>query len=184
MNHLLPHLPFRFSYVRFDMTQDELKSRLHYDPETGVFTWLDNPERGEAWRNRYPGTVAGTKLATGYISISLSKKPYLAHRLAFLFVHGYIPPEVDHIDGDTENNRIKNLRSVDRSTNMKNSRRSCANTSGKTGLCWDKNRNKWLAYINVNGKRIHNKRFKDRFDAERQRDKWNKMYDFHPNHGR
>jgi len=166
------------------MTQDELKSRLHYDPETGIFTWLDRPDKPAHWRSRYPGTEAGTLHKFGYRGISISKKRYYAHRLAWLYVYGYTPKEIDHIDGDPSNNKLCNLRSADRNINMKNLRRNSVNKSGKTGVCWDKSRGKWMAYINVDGKRVKSKRFANRTDADLFRDWLSQKYDFHDNHGR
>lgn len=166
------------------MTQDELKARLHYNPETGVFTWLDNPERPDHWRNRYPGTEAGTLHKLGYRGISISKKRYYAHRLAWLYVYGYMPKEIDHIDGNPSNNRLSNLRAADRNINMKNLCRNSVNKSGKTGVCWDKERGKWMAYINVDGSRVKSKRFANREDADLFRDLLSQKYNFHENHGR
>lgn len=169
------------------MTQDELKARLHYDPETGVFTWKERADgyaRSAYWNSAYAGKPAGCINKVGYLKLVINDKQYLGHRMAFLYMTGRMPEEVDHINGVRSDNRWANLRPANRSVNMKNLSRNSANTSGKTGICWDKNRGKWLAYINAGGKRLHNKRFSDREDAERQRDKWSKEYAFHENHGR
>lgn len=166
------------------MTQDELKSRLHYNPETGVFTWLHNPAMPLRWNVRYPGKAAGTFTKLRYVSISIDKKRYYSHRLAFLYVHGYVPEEVDHVDGNPSNNRLSNLRAANRSVNMKNLRRNSVNKSGTTGVRWDENRKKWCAYIQVDGKRVGAKRFKTREEAEAHRKLLGREHGFHENHGR
>lgn len=70
--------------------------------------------------------------------------------------HSMIPKkrgfEVDHIDGDGLNNRRVNLRRTTRAQNGKNMQLSVANSSGFKGVCWDKRRGKWYAYIHVDRK--------------------------------
>lgn len=65
--------------------------------------------------------------------------------------------EVDHIHGkNTRNdNRKSNLRMSTHSQNLKNLSLSKANKSGVTGICWYSRKNKWIAYITINGKRKH-----------------------------
>jgi hypothetical protein len=61
--------------------------------------------------------------------------------------------QVDHIDGDTLNNRRSNLRLATHTQNQQNKRRYKNNTSGFKGVYWDKQCLKWKALIAVNGKR-------------------------------
>lgn len=61
---------------------------------------------------------------------------------------------VDHIDGDTLNNRRSNLRVATHAENGRNSRRSRANTSGFKGVWWHRRGSKWRAGICVAGKKI------------------------------
>lgn len=60
--------------------------------------------------------------------------------------------EIDHIDGNRLNNDISNLRSVSRSVNARNMARSKRNTSGKSGVTYDKNKDRWIARWVENGK--------------------------------
>jgi len=53
------------------LTQIRLKELLHYDPDTGLFTWL---------RPGWKGVIAGTHHPSGYIHIRVDNKPYRAHR--------------------------------------------------------------------------------------------------------
>lgn len=59
---------------------------------------------------------------------------------------------VDHIDGDGLNNRRSNLRLADKRQNAQNAKRPSNNTSGHKGVYWHKQRQKWAAYINAEGK--------------------------------
>ena len=86
------------------LTQERLHEVLNYDPDTGIFTWKERPIEtfktvgaGNTWNTRYAGTVAGSKDKDGYIVVRIGGKRYFAHRLAFLYVHGYMPEqEIDH----------------------------------------------------------------------------------------
>lgn len=166
------------------ITQEELKRLLHYDPDTGHFTWLvagrTNPHR--------IGTIAGSRhKSKKYRSIHLGKRRYTEHRLALLYCHNMVLPNglfVDHINGIRDDNRIENLRVVDNSTNQKNSARRHNNTSGVLGICFHKCSNTWQVSISpsVNKK----KRFHvgNLLDAVALRMRLEKEYGYHENHGR
>lgn len=169
------------------MTQDELKQHLHYDPETGVFTWRDRthmPSVGYNVACRTRGKVAGSRLQSGYWRIGIGDKQYRAHRLAWLYVHGYMPEEIDHIDGCRTNNRLSNLRAVNRAENAKNLGKTPLNTSGITGVHFNAAGKVWIANICVNQKRIHGGRFKTKDEAIARRKEMERQYGFHENHGR
>ena len=95
------------------ITQQYLKSRLRYDLNLGSFTWINGPRKG---------FLAGNINPRGYHVIELKGKTYRAHRLAWLYVHGEIPPMLDHINRDTSDNRIVNLRPCNSSQNQYNSK--------------------------------------------------------------
>lgn len=104
-----------------------LKTLLDYDSETGVFTWRDRPKDHfrkknsyASWKTRFVGRRAGCATNEGYVYIGINGRTYAAHRLAFLYVYGYLPPLIDHIDRDKGNNAIRNLRPVDHSENRRN----------------------------------------------------------------
>jgi len=101
------------------------------------------------------GAVAGYVGNDGYVRIRASGTRFLAHRLAWFYVHGTWPVgEIDHINGDRSDNRIANLRDVSRLTNRQNMRRAQAdNRSGLLGVSLANNRCK--ASIRSGGKNHH-----------------------------
>lgn len=136
----------------------ELELALKYFPKTGQFKW-------QVWRQSHariinPGTVAGTITPDGRVQIgftdSKGKKWILrAHRLAFWFMTGEVPEEIDHKDGNPSNNKWSNLREVTHSENNQNIHKVRSdNISGKRGVSWAERpgrRGKWLARITVDG---------------------------------
>lgn len=144
-----------------DLTAQELRELLHYDPETGVFTWLKR--RG----SRAGGSIAGSPHEDGYIQIGVLGRLYGAHRLAWVYMHGLFPTgDVDHIDGVRSNNKIKNLRDVSRSVNLQNQRKPRSdNTSGFLGITLNVRTNTWCARIQSNGKQRNLGYFKTQEEA-------------------
>ena len=110
------------------LTQEQLKQLLSYDSISGRFTWLVSLA---LWIK--PGTIAGKVNDKGYRSIKIGGRNFLEHRLAWLYVYGEFPDDVvDHIDHDTTNNRIENLRVVSQNGNMHNYIRP--NSNNKSGF--------------------------------------------------
>jgi hypothetical protein len=107
------------------------------------------------------GQIAGRD-SNGYRMIGLFGKAYMAHRLIFMFHHGYFPQEVDHIDGNKINNRIENLRAATHSENLKNQKIRHDNTSGIKNVGWARREQRWRVRLTVNGKDKHIGYFKDR----------------------
>ncbi|NBT52341.1 MAG: hypothetical protein EBV86_00525 [Marivivens sp.] len=127
---------------------EELQKVLSYDPETGVFTRLASR------RADCIGRVAGSIASGGYRQITVCGDKCLAHRLAWLFGTGEDPGDltVDHVNRDKQDNRIENLRLATRNQQQANRELQANNTSGFRGVFWNKDRNKWLAKIRLNGK--------------------------------
>lgn len=134
-----------------ELTQEYLKSRLHYNPETGVFTRLV-----AASKNIKVGNVAGWENGRGYIHIMVKRKTYKAHRLTFLYMTGSFPKhEVDHINRIKDDNRWSNLRECSKSQNRANCGPNKNNMSGFKGVTWNKRAKKWTSQIRFEGKYIH-----------------------------
>lgn len=131
------------------MNAARLRERLIYDPVTGVFTWRIKPAG-----NVSAGAQAGHVNADWYREIRVDGRLYLAHRLAWLYVHGQWPiEELDHRNGIRDDNRIANLREATHKQNGENAARRHDNSSGFIGVSWtDKGRKHWVARI------AHNKR--------------------------
>lgn len=161
-----------------NLSQKRLKKLLIYDPITGIFRW--KVDRVHAVKK---GDVAGY-MNMGYRIIEVCRKPYKAHRLAFLYMEGEIPVEVDHINHIRHDNKWKNLRPATSLINGRNASLSRRNKSGYTGVSYVKGRDRWSASIHVDGKLKFLGRFKDIDDAITVRKAANIKYGYHENHGK
>lgn len=130
----------------FELSQESLKSVLDYYPETGEFLWREKPELRHydvGWNKCFAGKRAGCNSGR-YQAIRLPDgKLYRSHRLAWLYIHGWLPDIIDHINRDRMDNRIANLRPADKLTNGANRgpNRNCR--SGVKGVSWSEQRQKW-----------------------------------------
>ncbi len=130
------------------LTQDELKSQLHYNPDTGIFTWLKSSNQIKI------GSIAGSHNSNGHLQIKIFGKLTLAHRLAFLYMTGSLPKEcVDHINCVRDDNRWCNLREATKQQNTYNNLMRKSNTTGATGVYYCKRDKKFIARCGANGKR-------------------------------
>jgi hypothetical protein len=133
----------------FIPNQFYLQQHFNYDPEIGIFS------RKIKTSNR---TVIGKPLLAGSkhrrILISIQNKVYKAHHLAWVYVYGEWPDEIDHINNDPLDNRISNLRLATRQQNNYNKRHAHKSGSGIKGVTWDKFRKKWFVKIGANKKQI------------------------------
>lgn len=133
------------------MNQELLKTLLRYSPETGEFFWI-NP----TCRSTKPLSRAGSSDRHGYIRISLCRRSYQAHRLAWLYVYGRFPDHlIDHINGDRQDNRISNLRQATNKQNCENQKLHATNKSGYRGVVLHKRTGKWQAQVRHNGVNLY-----------------------------
>ena len=136
------------------LTQEELKRQINYDFETGIFT------RKISTRKTKEGEVIGGLLARGYLQIAINKHPYMAHKLAWLYMSGEMPTIIDHINRVRNDNRWCNLRNVTRIENNRNVGISKRNTSGVKGVFWNPQNNNWRVRCMFNLKVIEIGSFK------------------------
>lgn len=163
------------------LTQKNLWRLLNYNPDTGIFT-----RKVALNSNIRIGDIAGgvvNKRAKQYLHIMVDRGVYQAHRLVWLYVHGVWPEEIDHIDGDSLNNKLENLRNVTHAENCKNKRKNRNNMSGITGVRFYKARGKWVSYIYHNKEQIHLGYTYDFFEACCIRKSAENRLGFHCNHG-
>lgn len=142
------------------LTQEFVKAILHYDPETGVFTWLPRPPSmfgdtptWQRWTTRFEGKTAGGLDGKGAVTIFVAGKARKAHHLAWVYMTGKWPKvEIDHEDTEPAHNWWTNLREATRSQQSANTRRQRGKGLPK-GVTF--RHGKYRARISVNGKECH-----------------------------
>lgn len=132
------------------LTHARLIELLEYDPETGVFKWRTTG------KGRRSDRVAGSQCEGWYRQITIDGISHMEHRLAWLYVHGYLPDyEIDHRNTIKHDNRIDNLRPATFSENNQNAPLTKRNRSGVKCVHWNGHSKKWIGHIQANGKRHH-----------------------------
>ena len=131
------------------LTANQVRDLFEFDRSTGVIKWrVTGP-------GRRLDRLAGSKDRHGYLQTRVGGRIYFNHRLVWLFVHGHWPENViDHINGNTTDNRIENLRDVPRKTNQENQRKAAASnkTTGLLGASLHKKTGKYVAAIQTDRK--------------------------------
>ena len=176
---------------------DVLRQLLRYEPETGKLFWLRrdvcffgnslSPDGYcKSWNSKYADKEALTSTNVhGYKAGRILNKTLLAHRAIWAIMMDKFPDDqVDHINGIRTDNRFSNLRSVSQSENAKNTKMPASNTSGNTGVRFDKIRKKWSAQIVLDRKMIWLGYHPDKASAISERRKAELDYGFHTNHGK
>jgi hypothetical protein len=141
------------------VTAERLREVLDYCKDTGVFRRKTSNKGGI-------GSIAGSVRGDGYIRIGITCngkfKSYAAHRLAWLYMHGFFPDcMIDHIDGNKTNNAFNNLRLSDCSKNAINSK----NDFLMKGVSFHKVKGQWRATIRRRGINHHIGHFKSKDNA-------------------
>lgn len=126
---------------------------IDYCPIEGIGRWkvgLTNSIKA--------GDIVGHLHRGGYWRLAFQQNVYAAHRIFWLLYYKQDPGDkvIDHIDGNTTNNKINNLRLVNLAQNSTNRKYKIKNTiSGVTGVGWYSHCKKWGAFIIHNKKRYH-----------------------------
>ena len=137
--------------MHMDVTAERLRDVLSSSPETGKFFWKVRLSP-KCDLEKEAGNVSKRKGSLTYRRITIDNVEYRAHRLAWLWVYGVWPPEhVDHIDGDSLNNKISNLRHAINAENGRNRGAQRNNKIGIKGVSWNVGKEKWQAKIQHNG---------------------------------
>lgn len=157
-----------------------LNRMFDYNQETGELT------RAIKHGNQMKGaTVGSVAIRDGkrYLQVMVNFKKMYVHRVIWIMVYGINPETVDHINGNSSDNRLCNLRSVSNLEQQRNLRRSSNNKSGVTGVHWCNTECKWVSRITVNRKTIKLAWEDDFFEAVCARKSAERRYGFHKNHG-
>jgi len=152
--------------------QETVKKLFHYDAESGMLIW-----RFGNGRNVKPWQEVKAKNGNGYYTAKIHGKSYLAHRLAWLYVHGSFPNKyIDHKNRIRNDNRLCNLRDVNTTDNAQNISLPNHNKSGYIGVSWIKSHNCWTVYVKVNKKNKWLGYYKNLDDAVAARKAGEKQY--------
>lgn len=148
-------------------SQELLLNLFSYNPESGE---IRHRQRGadmfkpgntssgancDSWNRKYAGQPAGMRNPNGYLSIRVADgRVFRAHRIIWKMMTGNDPNVVDHINGNTRDNRWLNLRSVTHSVNCRNASKRVDNTTGSAGIfyCPHLKRKPWRVRITVDRK--------------------------------
>lgn len=176
-----------------ELPVDYLRECLSYYPDSGELIWNDRPpshfksHSGYAnYKSRFIGSVAGNVNEYGYRNVVIDGVRFKAHRICYAIYHGSHPiGMIDHINGNRDDNRIGNLRCVDRVGNARNMSKYSNNTSGHTGVALRRDSGRYRAFINdEHGKRKNLGTFKSLDDAVEARKQAEIKYGYHDRHGK
>ena len=162
------------------------------DPGTGFLHWEPRPEdtfatprAARIWNTRFAGKRAGTVDRNGHRQVKWNGGTHREHRIIWRLVTGEWPKdEIDHINGVYGDNRWENLREASRVENARNQKQRTDNTSGRVGVCFDRERRRWVAWVGLRGRTKFLGRFATKEEAVAARTAAEIKYGFHPNHGR
>lgn len=163
----------------------------------GLLYWKERPvndfatvSASKVWNAQFPGRVAGTPRRSSktlkYVFTAWHGKKIGVHRVVWEMHNGKIKEglQIDHIDGNGENNRIENLRLVTRQDNSKNRKLNANNVLGVAGVYVVRSSGLYCAHIRSGGIGINLGHYKTIFDAVCARRSAEELHGFHVNHGK
>lgn len=137
------------------MDTEILRGLIDYNPSTGVLT-----RKVDLAANAKAGAPLICKNAAGYIQAVIKREFFYGHRLAWQIFYGDEPlGPIDHINGNTSDNRIANLRMASNAENLRNTKLRKDNSSGVKGVSWMASYGKWVAKLNSNNKLVYEEYF-------------------------
>ena len=145
---------------------DVLHKFYIYSPQTGE---LRHRKTRTGCRG---GELVGALVPHGYRLTTLLRVRYKVHRIIFAMIHGVDPGrfEVDHIDGNCQNNKPENLRLADRNQNKVNGPAYRHNPTGMRGVAFHRQSGKYQARISWQKKRVRLGCYDNAEDAARAYD--------------
>jgi hypothetical protein len=154
------------------LDQETVKKLFYYDAENGMLLWRNGNGRNvKAWQQ------AKSVNGQGYYIVKINRSNYRVHRLIWLYVYGHFPAEdIDHKNRIRNDNRLCNLRAVNRTDNCQNISLPKHNKSGHIGVSWDKSQKKWSVFVKVNKKNKWLGYYKNLDDAVQVRKAGEKQY--------
>ena len=129
-------------------TKTRLKQLFKYSESKGVLIRIK-----KVTYNADIGDHFGCK-KDDYLIGNIDGSLILAHNAIWIFHNGEIKNNIDHINGMPSDNRIENLRDVSQSVNQRNKKKQSNNTTGLTGVCFDKQYNKFRARVSSKSKKV------------------------------
>ena len=167
-----PELPEGYELAsRIPPQTEYLRECFDYSPAGGTVTWrkrptshFDSPEARNEWNRYYVGSpVGGANIHSHFIQVRLLGRLYDLHVLIYQWMTGTAATQtLEHVDGNRINNRWKNLQ-AESAPMFRGAYTN--NTSGKTGVTYDKRRKHWVARFSVAGHRQHLGGFDEYADA-------------------
>ena len=145
-----------------EVTQELLKEYLDYNPNNGHLTWRKKPSK-----RANIGQRAGSLVPrTGYRSINLFGRSYAEHHVVWFYVYGYWSDKIiDHINQKRDDNRSSNLREVTVQQNAQNKQRRRGTKVEEAGIWFNRKRQRYVAEITMNRKKVYQQSFVDVEDA-------------------
>jgi len=138
-------------------SQWQLLQQFHVNPQTGdlYFTDLAPLTKHVIGRSARNFNFAPINVLSNGRKVTFTNgHPCMQSRIIFKMMTGSEPQQVDHINGDSTDNRPCNLRAVSQSENQQNRKLNVNNRSGHKNVSWNKARKKWHIQISVNRKRV------------------------------
>lgn len=144
------------------LTQADVVDLLNYDQSSGVFFWKKKR------RGIKTDVPLGCDNGFGYLRITVLGRSYYAHRLAWFYMTGDWPKQIDHINGKKSDNRFANLRSVSNIQNSQNKHKPTSKSKTQIlGVSWHKKAKKWQAHICIYKERKYLGLFQDINEAQK-----------------
>lgn len=179
-----------------NMDYETCRKIFDVNPSTGEIYWRPRtlemfshckfPKRAfKVWTKNWSGKRA-LKTANNemYLSGEYLGVSYKSHQIIWLYVNRCWPDNIDHIDGNRQNNSIENLRNVTKAENARNQKRRKDNSSGFTGVYWREDKQMWQGGFRYNKKQQHVGYFESLEECVKEVKRQREEKGFHKNHGR